>query len=88
MTSKQLTRLGIKEVELRELNDKWIAIQLRHKRTKDSVILVDDDGLTIASENLIDVQEKVSDLYPELFENNKGGKLVVFKHIPKEFNLI
>jgi len=73
--------LGLERDELEELTGKWIAIIRSKEKTGDPEI-VKQDGRIVASTNLIRVQNIVDDLYPELSNKNKNGKLISYKFIP------
>ncbi|GEM_PF-4440705 len=80
MTPKELDVLGLKESELQELKDMWIAV-LWNRKTQNADLLKDEADRVIASKNPLDVQLKASELYPELF-NERGKAKFDLGHVP------
>ncbi len=79
---RDLSNLGVKQEELTELNDKWIA--LFYKQSSDSpTIMRYPDGKVIAEENLIDLQAKLPEIDPMLNSPESIRKHVAIRHIPK-----
>lgn len=87
MDKRNLLSLGIKEDELISLNGKWVAILLHKGRAGDPELLK-ENGFVIADEDLLAVQIKANELYPQLdLEHKNGdGKLVKFCHISQELS--
>jgi len=74
------------EQEIQILTGKWIAILLKGKRTGDPEV-VRENGLILADENPIEVQNKISELYPDLAARNERGKYIHYGYVSPKTNL-
>jgi len=79
---RDLSNLGVRQEELTELNDKWIA--LFYEKSSDSpTIMRYPNGKVVAEENLIDLQAKFPEIHSSLNSPESIRKHVAIRHIPK-----
>ena len=85
MKKKILGFIDLEDNKFKELNSKWVAIILKGRKANDSE-LIRDGNFILADENLIEIQVRVAELYPELDieKNNINGKLVKYGYVPKK----